>query len=80
LTEPATGGYPSLREGRHSFREGSLNKVIKTKASAEATPPGTTDPPDSDEDTAAATEADVTEPKTDGEVLKEIQDRPHPFN
>jgi hypothetical protein len=56
-----------------------LNKVIKTKASAEATPPGTSDPPQSDEDVAAATKRDSAEPKTDAEVLQEIQDRPHPF-
>jgi hypothetical protein len=56
-----------------------LNKVIKTKASAEATPPGTTDPPDPDKD-ASAPKTDAREPKTDGEVLQEIQDRPHPFN
>lgn len=56
-----------------------MNKVIETKASAEATPPGTTDPPESDKDTEA-TKRDTSEPKTDGEVLQEIQDRPHPFN
>jgi hypothetical protein len=56
-----------------------LNKVVKTKASAEATPPGTTDPPESDKD-ATPKESDASESKTDGELLKEIQDRPHPFN
>jgi hypothetical protein len=56
-----------------------LNKVIETKASAEATPPGTADPPQSDEDVATSTKRDTAEPKTDAEVLQEIQDRPHPF-
>lgn len=56
-----------------------MNKVVKTKASTEATPPGTSDPPQSDEDIAAATKTDTAEPKTDAEVLQEIQDRAHPF-
>jgi hypothetical protein len=60
-------------------QEGSLNKVVRTKASAEATPPGTTDPKEPEKD-AQTTKTDQAETKTDGEVLEEIEDRPHPFN
>jgi hypothetical protein len=58
-----------------------VNKVVKTKASAEATPPGTADPQEPDKDVTSATppKIDVTEPKSDGDLLEEIQNRPHPF-
>jgi hypothetical protein len=56
-----------------------LNKVVRTKASAEATPPGTADPKEAEPDTPG-TPTDEPETKTDGEILEEIQDRPHPFN
>jgi hypothetical protein len=57
-----------------------VNKVVKTKASAEATPPGTADPKDPKDDVDETSQSDPTEVKTDGEVFEEIKDRPHPFN
>jgi hypothetical protein len=57
-----------------------VNKVVKTKASAEATPPGTADQKEPEKDAAQTQTSDPTDVKSDGEVLEQIKDRPHPFD
>ena len=64
------------REGTvTAVTEGSVNKVVETKASREAAPPP--EPPK--EDRAQPADAEI-EQKPNGEALEEIQKQDHPFN